>query len=243
MGTANRPLTCVDAPTVVGGVAILMPWRTGTSRPAGPGVPSCRPTHDGPVPARCETLRVAASSELSLRWLTTPAEATPALRSSLTSCWRDVANAGGAVGFAELLPVSDDDVAPVVDELAAGLDPKLNRLLVAARGDALAGWLLLTGNTNPVTAHWGHVSRVQTALRARGTGVATALMTELHRSATDDLRLDSLRLGVRGGMGLESFYARFGWVVVGSWPGALQFTQHGRRDEVLMSVDLRRPGR
>ncbi len=176
---------------------------------------------------------------LELRWLTTPEEVSPSLRVALTACWRDVANAGGAVGFAEQVPVSDGDVGPVVDEVVAGLDPRLSRLLVAARGDALAGWLLLTGNADPVTAHWGHVSRVQTAPSARGTGVARALMAELHRSAGEDLRLDSLRLEARGGMDLEDFYARFGWVVVGTWPGALQFTHHGRRDEVLMARDLR----
>ncbi len=46
-------------------------------------------------------------------------------------------------------------------------------------------------------------------------------MAELHRSAKEDLNLDSLRLEARSGMGLEAFYARFGWVVVGTRPGAL----------------------
>ena len=182
------------------------------------------------------------SDELSLRWLTDPAEVSPGLRTALTRCWRDVANNGGAVGFAELLPVGDDDVAPVVDDFVAELDPRLNRLLVAARGEALAGWLLLTGNASPVTAHWARVTRLQTSVEARGTGVARALMTELHRSARDDLGLDSLRLEVRGGWGLEAFYERFGWQVVGAWPGALLFPEHGRRDEVLMALDLRGSG-
>jgi GNAT superfamily N-acetyltransferase len=150
-------------------------------------------------------------------------------------------NAGGAVGFAELVPVTDDDVAPAVDEIVAALNPRLSRLLVAMRGDHLAGWLLLTGNDDPVVAHWGRVTRLQTAVAARGTGVARALMTEVHRSAQDDLGLESLRLEVRSGMGLEAFYERFGWVVVGAWPGALEFTRYGRRDEVLMVRQLR-PG-
>ena len=201
--------------------------------------PPLSATHGGPVSACWETALVSESPEQSLRWLSEPAEASPALRASLTTCWREVANTGGAVGFAELVPVSDDDVAPVVDEIAAGLDPQLSRLLVATRGNALAGWLLLTGNANPVTAHWGRVTRVQTALWARGTGVGRRLMTELHRSARDDVGLESLRLELRGGMGLEAFYARFGWTVVGRWPGALQFTGHGFRDEVLMALDLR----
>lgn len=182
---------------------------------------------------------MSAPAEPTLRWLTTPADATPALRSELTACWRDVVNDGGAVGFAELMPVTADDVAPVVDEISEALDPHLGRLLIATRAGALAGWVLLTGNADPVVTHWARVTRLQTAVPARGTGVARALMTELHRSARDDLGLDSLRLEVRGGWGLESFYVGYGWTVVGTWPGALQFTRHGRRDEVLMAKDLR----
>jgi hypothetical protein len=33
------------------------------------------------------------------------------------------------------------------------------------------GWLLLTGSADPVTAHWGRVTRLQTSPSARGTGV------------------------------------------------------------------------
>jgi GNAT superfamily N-acetyltransferase len=191
-------------------------------------------------PGAWKTAFVTASDQLSLRWLTDPVDGTPALREALTICWRDVANNGGAVGFAELLPVTEDDVAPVVDEILDGLHPRLSRLLVGTQDGDVAGWLVLTGNANPVTAHWGRVARLQTSVTARGTGVAGALMTELHRCAREDLGLDSLRLEARGGWGLEAFYEKFGWVVVGAWPGALQFTQHGRRDEVLMSTDLTR---
>jgi GNAT superfamily N-acetyltransferase len=176
--------------------------------------------------------------ELSLRWLTDPAELTPSIRTALTCCWRDVVNTGGAVGFAEEAPVSDDVIAPVVEQMVARLDPRLSRLLVATGGGDLVGWLLVTGNADPVTAHWGRVTRLQTAPSARGTGVARALLTELHRSARDDLGLESLRLEVRGGMGLENFYGRFGWTVVGAWPRALRFTRHGVRDEVLMALEL-----
>jgi GNAT superfamily N-acetyltransferase len=182
-------------------------------------------------------------SDLDLQWLSRPGDVPDGLRRALTECWRDVANAGGAVGFAEEVPVTEDDVAPVVDEIVAGLGPCLSRLLVAMRDGDLAGWLLLTGNADPVVAHWARVTRLQTALPARGTGIGRALMAELHRSARDDLGLDSLRLEVRGGWGLEAFYERFGWVVVGAWPDALQFTQHGRRDEVLMALDLTRAPR
>ena len=180
-----------------------------------------------------------SGSDLEVQWLVRPGDVPGALRRALTDCWRDVANAGGAVGFAEEVPVSAAVVAPAVDSIVAGLDPRRGRLLVATRDGDLAGWLLLTCNEDPVVAHWGRVTRIQTALPARGTGVGRALMTELHRCARDDLGLDSLRLEVRGDWGLEPFYEKLGWRVVGAWPGALQFTEHGRRDEVLMALDLR----
>ncbi|MDT0275810.1 GNAT family N-acetyltransferase [Blastococcus goldschmidtiae] len=174
----------------------------------------------------------------SLGWSTDPAQVSALLRAELTACWRDVVNAGGAVGFAEEAPVSDAVVAPVVEQVVARLDARLGRLLVATRGDEVLGWLVLTGNADPVTAHWARVTHVQTRPSERGTGVARALLTELQRSARDDLGLEHLRLEVRGGMGLEDFYGRFGWTVVGSWPRALRFTRHGVRDEVLMGLDL-----
>ncbi|MGY1834012.1 GNAT family N-acetyltransferase [Blastococcus sp. SYSU DS0510] len=177
-----------------------------------------------------------------MRWLTGPDQVTSRLRAELVACWRDVANAGGAVGFARQVPVDDGVVAPVVDRLVAGLDPRLCRVLVAEHEGEVAGWLVLTGNADPVAAHWARVTHVQTALPSRGRGVGGALMTEVARAARDDLDLDSLRLEVRGGMGLETFYARYGWVVTGCWPGALQVAPDDRRDEVLMGLDVRPAG-
>ena len=174
----------------------------------------------------------------SVHWSTAPAEVSPGLRAELAACWREVVNAGGAVGFAEQAPVSDAVVGPAVEQVVARLDVRLSRLLVATRGHQVLGWLVLTGNADPVTAHWGRVTHVQTRPTVRGTGVGRALLTELQRSARDDLGLAYLRLEVRGGMGLEEFYGRFGWTVVGTWSGALRFTRYGVRDEVLMGLDL-----
>ena len=175
----------------------------------------------------------------SLRWLASPDDVSPALRAELTAVWRDVANAGGAVGFAQQLPVSDDVVRPVLEETVATLATGRARLLVAQRDGAVAGWLLLSRGVSPVRGHEARVTRVMTSVAARGTGVARGLMTELARHARDDLGLDWLRLEVRGGEGLEGFYEQFGWRVTGAWPGALQITPDDRRDEVLMSLALR----
>lgn len=174
---------------------------------------------------------------LALRWLTSPGMVDEPLRSSLVTCWRDVSNAGGAVGF-PFLPVNDDDVMPVLEAMIQSLDPVLNRLLVATVGDELAGWLLLSRSASRLTSHWARVLRVQTALDYRGIGVGRRLMAEVARSARDDLGLEQLHLELRAGLGLESFYRRCGWSEVGRWPAALRLSPNDDRDEVLMLLRL-----
>ncbi|MBO0895821.1 GNAT family N-acetyltransferase [Arthrobacter sp. zg-ZUI10] len=73
----------------------------------------------------------------------------------------------------------------------------------------------------------------------RSCGVGRALMTEVARSAAEDLALEHLRLEVRAGMGLEGFYQSCGWREIGRWPEALRLPG-GDRDEVLMALALKR---
>lgn len=53
---------------------------------------------------------------LQMNWLTTPAMVEPRVRNQLLECWRDVSNAGGAVGF-PFPPVSDDQVLSSIDAM------------------------------------------------------------------------------------------------------------------------------
>ena len=179
---------------------------------------------------------------MAVRWCNDPGDVPETLRRDLTACWRDVVNAGGAVGFGAQRPVTDEVVAPAVDTVVDGLESERWRLLVAHRDGALAGWAVLRRDPDPVVAHWGRVTHVQTALDARRTGVGRALMVEVARLAREEMGLELLRLEVRGGMGLEAFYERLGWEVVGRWPRALRFPVDDVRDEVLMSLDLSRVG-
>jgi len=158
-------------------------------------------------------------------------------RDQLLNCWRDVSNAGGAVGFPHL-PVTTEQVIPAIEDLIGSLDPTLNELLVATVGQTLAGWLLLVGNADKLTAHWARVLRVQTAPEHRSTGIGRALMTEVERRARDDLHLNDLHLELRGGMGLELFYESCGWSEIGRWPRALRPGKGELRDEVLMHRSL-----
>ena len=160
-------------------------------------------------------------------------------RDELLACWRDVSNAGGAVGF-PILPVTNEKVLAATEALIGSLDPTLNRLLLATVDQTLAGWLLLMGNADNLTAHWARVLRVQTAPQHRGMGIGRALMSEVERAARDDFRLDHLHLELRGGVGLECFYENCGWREIGRWPQALRLGEDELRDEVLMHLSLRR---
>jgi len=54
-----------------------------------------------------------------------------------------VTNAGGAAGF-PFPPVNADQVAPAVDAIAARLDPRRCRILLARIDGAPAGWVTLS---------------------------------------------------------------------------------------------------
>src|SRR4051794_41567210 len=70
-----------------------------------------------------------------------------ALRKDLLACWTDVTNAGGAVGFVP--PVTQDDVAPVLDRMLEGIEAGRDVLaLLTVDGDT-AGFAALVGSSRP----------------------------------------------------------------------------------------------
>ena len=161
-----------------------------------------------------------------------PGQVSARLRQELIDCWITVSNAGGAVGF-PFLPVDTTVVSPVADELIVSLSPN-RRLLIAVAGDVLAGWVHVHSDQNPVVAHWGWITRLQTLPAFRGQGIGAALMTQARQVARQEMGLEQLHLAVRGGTGLEHFYARLGWRETGRWPGALRLAPGDDRDEILM---------
>jgi GNAT superfamily N-acetyltransferase len=194
-----------------------------------------RRAHDGDESgdrAECDSEAVT-SQRVDIVQLTCPGDADRAVRRQLTDCWIAVTNAGGAAGF-PFPPVDAGQVAPAVDDLAAGLHPERSRLLLARHDGALAGWVLLRRDPSPLIAHWGTVHHLQSQPTRRGAGIGTALMEHLRRVARDEMGLEQLHLAVRGGAGLEGFYARLGWRETGRWPGKLRLAPDDTRDEVLM---------
>ncbi|MEV6397004.1 GNAT family N-acetyltransferase [Streptomyces sp. NPDC051907] len=177
---------------------------------------------------------------LRLAQITRPQDLGPELRRQLIDCWTGVANAGGAVIAREFPPppVSVDQVAPAVDRLVDGLDPQRGRLLVATVEGTLAGWLVVRRELHPLVAHCGEVNHVQTHTRCRGRGIGAALLHRVREVAREEMGLERLRLAARGGLGLEEFYRKLGWVEIGRWPGALRVAPGDDRDEILMTLAL-----
>src|ERR1700752_2593964 len=99
--------------------------------------------------------------DLDISQLTHSGAAGPAVRLELTACWIAVTNAGGAAGF-PFPPVNAGHVAPAGDALAAPLDPRHSRILLARINGALAGWVALSRDSNPLIAPWGTVNHLQT---------------------------------------------------------------------------------
>jgi GNAT superfamily N-acetyltransferase len=160
----------------------------------------------------------------------------PGLRSDLLDTWVAVTDAGGSVGFTSPAPVP---------AIAATLDASLAR--VAAGDDALGvlrdgrravGLGLLVAGPGVLTRHWRTVLRVMVHPDHQGNGAGLLLMGGLHQVA-QRLGLEQLQLTVRGGEGLEGFYERLGYTVVGRHPGAVRVAEGDDRDEIMLVLPLR----
>jgi len=165
-----------------------------------------------------------------------PAEARrPELREQLLDTWVAVTNAGGAVGF-----TAPADVAAV----ARALDSQLNRVAAGAdllgilrqNGNAVGmGFLVAAGSD--LRQHWRTVLRLMVRPELQGRGAGRLLLEGLHGTATD-LGLEQLMLTTRGGTGVEGFYERFGYTVVGRHPGAIRLAPGDDRDELILIYRL-----
>jgi GNAT superfamily N-acetyltransferase len=159
----------------------------------------------------------------------------PELRAALLTCWTDVSNAGGAVGFVP--PVTEDDVAPALDALLTRVAQGRERVVVLRADGELAGWAVLSLSVSPLRRHWATVLRVQVHPARQGQGLGRALMTGVHDAARG-LGLEMLHLTVRGGYGLEGFYAGLGYEEFGRMPGAIRVGPGDDREEVHLFVRL-----
>jgi GNAT superfamily N-acetyltransferase len=161
---------------------------------------------------------------------------TPELREEIVSLWTVVTNAGGAVGFVE--PISRDDVIPIARAAFAGVEEGPDRLLAGYEGERLVAMLIFVDNRFVLKDHWCTLKRVMVHPDCQGRGYGVALMREAARLARQ-LGREALLVTVRGGLGLERFYAGLGYKEVGQLPGALRVGPGDDRDETLMWLPLR----
>ncbi|MEL6983769.1 MAG: GNAT family N-acetyltransferase [Actinomycetota bacterium] len=140
----------------------------------------------------------------------------------LESCWLDVSNAGGAVGF-PFPPVARDEVRAATERLAEDVARGSVRLVVAESAGEVVGWVVLRLNASTVASHWGRVERLQSRPELRGSGIGSRLLEALIEDARSE-GIEHLQLVLRSGEDLEAFYESRGWVEIGRHPRALRLS-------------------
>lgn len=178
------------------------------------------------------------------------------LRARLLTIWTDVSNAGGWVGFVP--PVAEAQVAPALDAaldrvhhgrdwlvvVRAWADPAraLDDDGAASGWRDVAGFAFVAANDRLLSEHWRWVLRVQVHPEHQGSGLGSVLLDGLGDMA-QDAGLEMLHLTVRGGEGLETFYARAGYHEVARIPGAIRVAPGDDRDQVILvcRLDERHP--
>ncbi|MFD7555910.1 MULTISPECIES: GNAT family N-acetyltransferase [unclassified Streptomyces] len=161
----------------------------------------------------------------------------PTLHGGILDLWTDVTNAGGAVGF--VAPVTRDEIRPqLIKQLAAVADGGM-RLLVGhdERGE-VAATAFLALNTHRLQLHWLWAYTVMVHPRHQGKGHGRDLMAATEAAARSIEGIEAIRLGARGGHGLERFYAACGYKEVGRVPDAIRVADGDYRDDITMLLPL-----
>ena len=158
------------------------------------------------------------------------------LRAQLLDVWVAVTDAGGAVGFVP--PADPVAIGAVLDSALARVRSGSDALGVLRNpSEQVIGMGLLVDRDSPLCKHWRTVLRLMVHPAAQGSGAGLVLLEGLHDIARD-LGLEQLQLTVRDGHGLERFYGKAGYEVVGRHPGAVRVAPGDDRDEIMMVANL-----
>ncbi|WP_404353108.1 GNAT family N-acetyltransferase [Phycicoccus jejuensis] len=160
----------------------------------------------------------------------------PGVRAEVLDLWCAVNDAGGAVGF---LPGAAR--GRVAEALAAHEDSMADGRAVAVLLRDPVGALVALGwwveGPNPLLAHRRTAFRVMSHPERRGRNLGRLLMAALHRVARAD-GAEVVELGVRGGTGVDAFYAGLGYEEVGRLSGGIRVAPGDERDDVWMARRL-----
>jgi len=157
------------------------------------------------------------------------------LRAQLLTCWTDVTNAGGSVGFVP--PVTEADLVPYLDAVIERVHQGRELIALLRVDREVAGFAVLSLPVSPLRRHWATVLRVQVRPEWQGQGLGRVLVAGVHDIARAR-GLEFLHLTVRGGTGLEAFYADFGYREFGRMPGAIRVAPGDDRDELHLTCRL-----
>ncbi|AXG78408.1 GNAT family N-acetyltransferase [Streptomyces paludis] len=163
----------------------------------------------------------------------------PALRDGLLALWADVSNAGGAVGFVP--PVTPEDIRPELLKHFTAMAEGRSRLLVGYdETGAVAATAFLTLNTHRLMRHWLWLYTVMVHPGHQGKGYGRDLMAAVADAARGLDGIEAIRLGCRGGTGVDTFYAACGYKEVGRVPDAIRVAPGDDRDDITMLLPLHR---
>jgi GNAT superfamily N-acetyltransferase len=180
---------------------------------------------------------VSADSQTELVYavVDAPEAKRPGLRDQLLRMWVDVTNAGGAVGFTvpANVPAVERTLDAALDRVANGTDV----LGILRRNGTAVGMAFLVDSGSALRRHWRTILRLMVRPELQGRGAGRLLLEGLHGTAAD-LGLEQLMLTTRGGTGVEGFYERFGYTVVGRHPGAIRLAPGDNRDEIILIYRL-----
>lgn len=161
----------------------------------------------------------------------------PALRDGIVELWTDTSNAGGAVGFVP--PVTRDDIRPELVKHMVALAEGRHRLLVGQDADGrVVAAAFIAFNAHRLQKHWVWVYTVMVHPDLQGQGAGRELMEAVADAARTLDGIDAIRLGCRGGHGLEHFYAACGYKEVGRVPDAIRVAPGDDRDDITMLLPL-----
>ncbi|MFE7759854.1 GNAT family N-acetyltransferase [Streptomyces sp. NPDC057438] len=162
---------------------------------------------------------------------------TSTLHEHILTLWSDVSNAGGAVGFVP--PVTPQDIRPeLLKHLAAMADGRHRLLLGLDDHGTPAATAFFAFNTHRLMTHWVWLYTVMVHPAHQGKGHGRELMAAAESAARGFDGIDAIRLGCRGGHGLEHFYASCGYKEVGRVPGAIRVAPGDHRDDITMLLPL-----
>lgn len=159
-----------------------------------------------------------------------------ATREAVLDLWCATNDAGGAVGFLPGAPRATvgEALAAHEGQMAQG---RAVAVLLRDPEDAVVALAWWVAGPNPLLAHRRTAYRVMSDPARRGRNLGRLLMAAMHRVARAD-GVELAELGVRGGTGVDAFYAGLGYAEVGRLPGGIRVADGDDRDDVWMARRL-----